>query len=374
MPFTEKDICVAKAVVSWLNSVAARSDADAAESLFAASQCVQSAFGVEEGSCDIDLERAVCGCTAAKDAKPAEQDDEQFLGFVKILRDKGFFAGVEEGSDDYSKRMKLARDNFDKMRAAKNAPKPEQPTEEKKPEGQQQAKQVPVFVTKDDEAQAEKLKAEGNDALKAGNVERAIELYGEAIKLNPNNAIYHCNRAAALMKLDRCEEAVTDCETAIKLNPSYARSYSRLGAALHKLGRYQEALDRGYNKALELEPGNETLKENIQVCQQDMKQHQNGASAAPNAGGSPDLSNLAQMMKDPAVQEQAKKMAHDLGLGDPNGPAFDPSKMMGNPMIQQMMNNPMVQQMAQNIASNPEMMNNLASMFSSMMGGGAKPQ
>ena len=41
MPFTEKDFCVAKAVVSWLNAVAARSDAEAAESLSAASQCVQ---------------------------------------------------------------------------------------------------------------------------------------------------------------------------------------------------------------------------------------------------------------------------------------------------------------------------------------------
>jgi len=375
MPFSEKDICVAKAVVSWLNAVAARSDAEAADSLFAASQCVQSAFGIDDSACDIDLECAVCGVKEEKStAVCACGDDKQFMDFVKILRDKGFFAGVEEGSDEYNKRMALAKENFDKMRAVKNAPPPS--TEEaKKPE--QSEKQVPIFVTKEDEVRAEELKCQGNDALKAGEVERASELYAEASKLNPNNAIYHCNRAAALMKLDRDDEAITECESAIKLNPQFPRSYSRLGAALHKLGRYQEALDRGYNKALELEPSNETVQDNIRACKHDMEVHQSASSSnAGNAGGMPDFSQLAKMMQDPAMQEKAKKVAQDLGLGGGEGGNgdFDPSKMMGNPMIQQMMNNPMIQQMAQNIASNPEMMNNLASMFSSMMGGnGANP-
>jgi len=377
MPFTEKDLCVAKAVICWLNNIAARSEAEAAESLLAASQCVQSAFGIEDGATsDVDLERVVCGC---EEKKPKVEQDEQFMEFVKILSNKGFFAGVEEGSDEYNKRMQLARGNFDKMRASKAAAKVEQ--DKKCDENPSEQKQVPVFVSKEDEAKAEELKAQGNEALKAGQTERAAELYAEASKLNPNNAIYHSNRAAALMTLNRCEEAVTECETAIKLNPSYARSYSRLGAALHKLGRYQEALDRGYNKALELEPTNATVKENIEVCQREMKeqQHRSAPGAAP--GGMPDLSNLAQMMQNPEVQEQAKKVAEQLGLGgkdgEGDGPAFDPSKMsemMNNPMLQQMMNNPMVQQMAQNIASNPEMMNNLASMFSSMMGGAKPPQ
>ena len=42
MPFTEKDTKVARAVIDWLNSVAERAGAEEAESLLAASQCVQS--------------------------------------------------------------------------------------------------------------------------------------------------------------------------------------------------------------------------------------------------------------------------------------------------------------------------------------------
>ena len=45
MPFTEKDTKVARAVVDWLNSVAERAGAEEAESLLAASQCVQSVCG-----------------------------------------------------------------------------------------------------------------------------------------------------------------------------------------------------------------------------------------------------------------------------------------------------------------------------------------
>ena len=281
----------------------------------------------------------MCGEPAAAEEKAK---DEQFENFLRILREKGFFAGVEEGSEEYNKRMKLAEENFGKMRAASAAaPAPAAAAAVKEEE-------KPVI----DEAKAEALKAEGNEALKAGNMERAVELYNEAIKYNPNNAIYHCNLAAALLQLNRNEEAVSECEKAIAIKPDYARSYSRLGTALHKLGRYQEALDRGYKKALELEPTNETVKENLEVCQRDMQ----NASAKPTPGGMPNLGGLAQMMQDPKFQENAKNLAKQLGLekegedGAQGGgmPSFDPSKMadmMSNPMVQQMMNNPAIQQM-----------------------------
>jgi len=42
-------------------------------------------------------------------------------------------------------------------------------------------------------------------------------------------------------------------------------------------------------------------------------------------------------------------------------------------LLNSLMSNPAIQQMAQNIASNPEMMSNLANMFSSLMGGANPP-
>ena len=43
--------------------------------------------------------------------------------------------------------------------------------------------------------------------------------------------VYHIspNRAAAHIKLDNLDSAVTDCKKALSLNPNYARAYGRLG-------------------------------------------------------------------------------------------------------------------------------------------------
>lgn len=275
-------------------------------------------------------------------------EEEQFESFVAILRGKGFFAGVAEGTPEYNARLQLARENFGRLQAQQAAPAPAPAPAAPAPE-----------VSKEAVARGEALKAEGNEALKAGDAARAAELYAEASVCDPQNAVYHSNRAAALMQLGRDEEAVRECEAAVALNPAYARSYSRLGAALHKLGRYQEALDRGYNKALELDPTNATVRENKAACERDLQAASAAASAsATSAGaseaaaaagaGAPGMEGLAQMMQDPAFQEKAKNLAQQLGLskegdgsdGSGNGaPAFDMSKMsemLSNPAIQQM--------------------------------------
>lgn len=287
-------------------------------------------------------------------ARARSPEEEQFESFVAILRGKGFFAGVAEGTPEYNARLQLARENFGKLQAQQAAPAPAPapaPATTKAPAPE---------ASKEAVARGEALKAEGNEALKAGDAARAAELYAEATKCDPQNAVYHSNRAAALMQLGRDEEAARECEAAIALNPAYARSYSRLGAALHKLGRYQEALDRGYNKALAIDPTNATVRENKAACERDLQAATAAASAsatsagaseaaaAAGAGAPPGMEGLAQMMQDPAFQEKAKNLAQQLGLskegdgsdGSGNGaPAFDMSKMsemLSNPAIQQM--------------------------------------
>jgi small glutamine-rich tetratricopeptide repeat-containing protein alpha len=41
---------------------------------------------------------------------------------------------------------------------------------------------------------AEQFKAKGNEKLNAKEYAEAIKLYSEAIKIDPNNAVYYCNR------------------------------------------------------------------------------------------------------------------------------------------------------------------------------------
>jgi tetratricopeptide (TPR) repeat protein len=124
-------------------------------------------------------------------------------------------------------------------------------------------------------------------ALQTGRLENAVDLIGEAIALNPNdaaalsnrgtaladlgrfeeavasfdraivaqpgNAVMHCNRGTALWKMGRHEDALADFDRAIELKPDHAEAYSNRGAALADLDRAQEALD-SCDKAIELNP------------------------------------------------------------------------------------------------------------------------
>ena len=59
--------------------------------------------------------------------------------------------------------------------------------------------------------EAEKRKLAGNEALKAGNLELAIELYTEGLQYHYNEAIL-TNRAAAYIQKRKYKDALQDCE------------------------------------------------------------------------------------------------------------------------------------------------------------------
>lgn len=57
--------------------------------------------------------------------------------------------------------------------------------------------------TEENKLKAEALKTEGNEAIRAEQFLVAIEKYSAAIALDPRNAVYFCNRAAAYTRLNR---------------------------------------------------------------------------------------------------------------------------------------------------------------------------
>ncbi|MBN3316388.1 SGTA protein, partial [Atractosteus spatula] len=141
-----------------------------------------------------------------------------------------------------------------------------------KPETPQvQINAVPDTPTEEDIAEAERLKTDGNDQMKAENFGPAVEFYSKAIELNPRNAVYFCNRAAAYSKLGNYAGAVQDCEQAIAIDPSYSKAYGRMGLALASLNKHSEAVSY-YKKALELDPENDTYKSNLKIAEQKMRE------------------------------------------------------------------------------------------------------
>ncbi|XAR62798.1 hypothetical protein NMG60_11017678 [Bertholletia excelsa] len=141
---------------------------------------------------------------------------------------------------------------------------------------------------------AEAFKSKGNKAMQSKLYSDAIELYTLAIALCEDNAVYYCNRAAAYTQIYQYAEAIRDCDKAIEINPNYSKAYSRLGFAYYAQGNYRDAIEKGFKKALQLDPNNDSVKENIRVAEQKLKDeqrwtehHQSSSSASqePNQQG-----------------------------------------------------------------------------------------
>lgn len=154
-----------------------------------------------------------------------------------------------------------------------------------------------------DRAEAEKLKNEGNELMKAERHREALEKYTRAIELDAQNSVFFCNRAAAHFKLGEHETAVADCMAALALQPNYGKAHGRLGLALTALDRHAEART-AFARAAQLEPDNESYKQNLRLAEERCAQR--GDRRQLDLGGllqNPALLNMAtEMLSDPNMQ------------------------------------------------------------------------
>ncbi|KAF9139386.1 hypothetical protein BGX30_008022 [Mortierella sp. GBA39] len=198
--------------------------------------------------------------------------------------------------------------------------------------------------TAEQKKNAEDLKVAGNRKVNEKEYAEAIRLYGEAIVLNPKNAVYYANRAAAYSQMGDHQNAITDSLKAAEVDPSYSKAYSRLGHAYFSVGKYNEAVT-AYEKGLTLEPNNATMKSSLATARTKARDNEvtpsarsggAGAGAGGMPAGFPDLSalgggaggmpDLASMMANPALMNMAQQMMQSGAL----------NSLMSNPAMQQM--------------------------------------
>ena len=195
--------------------------------------------------------------------------------------------------------------------------------------------------------EAEAFKAQGNKSMQQKDYKAAIDFYSRAINLAPTNPIYLSNRAAAYSASHQHAEASTDAELAVAADPKYTKAWSRLGLARFALGDAKGSME-AYQKGIEYEGsgGSDAMKKGYETAKKKVEEEglggdddepeteaTRGGTGGP--GGMPDLSSLAGM------------------LGGGRGG--------GGPDLSSIMNNPMFASMAQNVMSNPDMMNNIMS-------------
>ncbi|KAJ9092206.1 hypothetical protein QFC21_006952 [Naganishia friedmannii] len=351
---------------------------DSIESLQVASQCLSDAFGVDPDS--------------------AEDVEKYDLGAGKGLMDVwGIVRGVaaKRGEDG------------DAAKGKTSASKDTSPTAKETAKDATTASSTNKEPAASDKSQAEALKAEGNALITRRLYSSAIEKYTAAIALDPGNAVYYSNRAAAWGAMGEHAEAVTDAEEAVKRDPGFGRGWSRLGVApsgvtermpssssmfglpetavghaQYSLGNYSEAV-KAYTQGLTIDPANANMQQALaqakakEAAQQATQANDSdedaedgevtragGAPAAGGraggAGGMPDLSSMADLL--------GSLGGGGNGTGGPGGMP-DLAGLMSNPAIMQMAQSMMANGGLDKLMSNPAMRN----MAERMSGGGGMP-
>jgi len=193
---------------------------------------------------------------------------------------------------------------------------------------------------------AESKKVLGNDLMREGKFNEAIMSYTSAIDFDRNNAIYYSNRAAAYAKLNDNTNSIADCEKALKIDPSYSKAYGRMGLAYFNNENFEKAIE-AYEKALSLDPANQPYRVQLDSAREKLNAKNGqatagGAPAAPNPLAGMDLSallsnpavmNMAQnFMTNPQVQNMFANMMGGPG-GDPSGGGAPAAGGVPNPQV-----------------------------------------
>ncbi len=110
----------------------------------------------------------------------------------------------------------------------------------------------------DNDADPTRLFERGQSAHARGDLEHALGLYEEAIKLKPEFPEAEFQRGTALVALKRLEEAETAFRRAAELKSNWAMPHASLGFLLVRLNRERDA-EAELRQALKIDPLNEVI-------------------------------------------------------------------------------------------------------------------
>lgn len=152
---------------------------------------------------------------------------------------------------------------------------------------------------------AESHKTKGNEYMDARRYSLAELEYSKAMDLDPNNAIYYCNRAASRVRQGLFLEAVSDCKKSLELDRNYVNAYNWLGLAHAMTNQPAKAL-RYYRKALRIEPDNLACVENMSFISRKLN-HTKFRALKPLHRYSRDLLRAAATMNRPKLCRRKKE-------------------------------------------------------------------
>ncbi|KAL2271873.1 hypothetical protein VTJ83DRAFT_1244 [Remersonia thermophila] len=120
----------------------------------------------------------------------------------------------------------------------------------------------------------DRMKEEGNQQYKAGQWQAALDLYTQALGVDPANRGTNSkilqNRALCRIKLKQYDEAIADCEKAIQLDPQYLKARKTKANALGLAGKWEAAV-REWKSIQELDPEDRTIIREVRKAELELK-------------------------------------------------------------------------------------------------------
>jgi len=118
------------------------------------------------------------------------------------------------------------------------------------------------------------MKEEGNGLFKGGRFREAVDIYSQALKVDPinkgTNSKILQNRALCYIRLKENKSAVADCTRALELDPSYTKARKTRAKALGALGDWEEAV-KEYKSVAEANPSEPNIAQEIRTAELELK-------------------------------------------------------------------------------------------------------
>jgi arylsulfatase A-like enzyme/Tfp pilus assembly protein PilF len=153
----------------------------------------------------------------------------------------------------------------------------------------------------------------------AGERERAVEAFEQALRIDPKNAVAWQNIGLTRVHADRPREALAAFDRAFALNERLPRAWNGRGAALEELGRHGEALE-SWKRALELDPRQFEALLNIGVVAMEQGNRDLGrealarfAATAPPALFAADIERARRLLRKAAAGQTTRSVASPAG-------------------------------------------------------------
>lgn len=122
-----------------------------------------------------------------------------------------------------------------------------------------------------------RTKEEGNAAFKAKDYRRAIDLWAQALEVDPANKDMNAkilqNRAQAYINLKEFDSAIEDCTEALRLDPGYVKAQKMRAKAYGGAERWEDAV-RDYKNVAENNPGEKGIAEDVRRAEFELKKAQ----------------------------------------------------------------------------------------------------